>query len=183
MSVKKLLIVVLALTCLPAGTLAQGLGVTVDMGVQRSFNRELGGLSIGVQVGHSTGGFQHTFGLRGTVDMGGDLDCLVAADGSCLNSVREPALVTLSYEPRFFMAARSAPLRPFVGGTIGVARGWDGFGAAGGLSYGLHVRGPGQAVVAIGGATQRFLMGPAGPDGNDLDYWVTGAQLGIGWGF
>lgn len=115
--------------------------------------------------------------------MGQNLSCLMGVDGVCLNSVREPALVTLSYEPRFFMAPRSARFRPFAGGTIGVARGWDGFGTATGVSYGLHVRGAGRAVVEIGGTTQRLLMDPAGPEGHGLDYWVTGVQVGLGWNF
>lgn len=185
-SVNKLFIVVVTLTCLPTGTAAQGLGVAVDVGVQGSFDRyrELGGLSVGVQVGYSTGdSIHHYLGLRGTVNGARELYCINGPGGTCLNSVKEPAMVTLSYEARFFMAPRSARFRPFIGGTIGIARGWDGLGTAAGLSYGLNVRAPARAVVTIGGATQRYQMSPAGPEGNGSDYFGTRVQVGLGWSF
>ena len=186
MSMNKLFVVIVTLTCLPTGTAAQGLDVAADVGLQHAFDRyrQLGGYSVGVQVGYrASDRIHHSLGLRGTVNGVRELYCVNGPGGTCLNSVKEPAMVTLSYEGRVFMAPRSASFRPFLGATIGMARGWDGLGAATGLSYGLDVRAPAGAVVTIGGATQRFQMSPAGPEGNDWDYWATRAQVGLGWSF
>ena len=172
-------VVVLSLMLVSAGAAAQQSDVVavVELGGLNSSCGELGGDEAAIKVGYTRAGVvDHYVSFRATAAHG-------ALELVCWASVQEGALLSLSYEPRLSLSILSDRVRPYVGGQIGAARGWDGAGAVIGVNYGIQAVVLERLVLEIGGATRHFRLRPAGPHGKQLAYTIPGFHLDVGWRF